>query len=98
MAKFEEVSPELVIVGGGRHRGDPSRFIRETAPYINAVMEHEAGFIHREAKETPTKVKELLSRASHATGIKVRSTWVDTDKKTLGWKRVGESARHRQAA
>lgn len=92
MAKFVAMPKELVIVGGGRFRGDPRRFIIETAPYIDALNEGEAGIIELDKGEKPEKVKALLHRAAHAQGVKVRSSWMDESKTRLAWKKSDRQA------
>ena len=89
MPRFEEKHPEEVVVGGGRH-AQKAKTERDTVlqEFIAAIEKSNAGVIILEPGDDVDKVKALLRRASHITGIGIRSSW-DNEKRPskLAWKR-----------
>lgn len=87
--RFQAKHPEEVVVGGGRF-AKAAKVERDTIlqEFIKNLEQNDAGVIYLEKDDDPEKVKALLRRASHITGIGIRSSWDDEKKPTkLGWKR-----------
>ncbi len=57
-------------------------------PYVRALESCEAGKIELERGEDPAAVKRLLREASRETGIRVRSSWEDSEQRVLFWKKT----------
>lgn len=84
MAKFSAMNPRDVRVGRGMAAD------RARAPYRTALLTMGAGRIELERGDKPTTVKRLLQDTSKLLGIRVRSSWEDSNQRALLWKRVGE--------
>lgn len=87
MPKFKTLDPDEVHVGRGRDAA------AARVAFIRAIEDAEAGAITLEDDDAPNVVKRRLREAARHVGIKLRSSWDDSEHpKVLYWKRTQGSS------
>ena len=86
MAKFTPMKPEAVHIGRERAA------IEARMPYVEALKSSDAGQIELGRGEIASTVKRWLTEAAHELGLRLRSSWVDGNQRTLVWKKSARSA------
>lgn len=83
MPQFEKADPKSVILGRGREGH------RRREAYRKALASSDAGRIHLDKGEAADQVKRDLRIAAQEAGIRIRSSWFDSEQRVLMWKRTG---------
>lgn len=88
MPRFTAMDPNEVRLGNARRAAEAKR------PYVDALLQADAGKVEVERGEKPGTVKRYLAEAAREVGVRVRSSWEDPKQpRVLFWRKVNGKRR-----